>query len=397
MTRQEVIELAEKISTGVASDWEIAQYNRWYQTFQEDNEEWSTAELGDEGKIEDELLRRFNLMTDLPALELHNRSSIYFLRRIAAAVIILVLAAGSTYWYFSGMSQSRDFPELVIQNDVPPGGDKATLLLGDGSRIMLDEVNAGLLANEGNTIVNKSEEGLITYHTGQGANEARGNNLQKTTYNTISTPEGGKYRVILPDESEVWLNAMSSIRFPTRFNADKREVEITGEVYFDVTPNEHQPFWVRSRDQVVKVLGTQFNIHAYSDEEAILTTLVEGSVVVESENIETRIAPGQQTINHNNAVMEVKEVDTEQVIAWKNGLFQFWDTDLHEIMRQLSRWYGVKVNYLNDGEGSSFTGFISRDVTISNVLRMLEEAGNVQFGLEGNRVSVKTGRIGNEK
>lgn len=395
MTRQEIIELAEKISTGVASDWEIARYNLWYQTFQEESGEWSTSELGDDEEIENELLRRINLITDSPGIE-KPQSSIRFLQRIAAAVVILVLAAGSAYWYFLDSRQFGDSAELVIQNDVPPGGDKAILLLGDGSRIILDEVNAGLLAREGSTIVNKSDDGLITYHAGQGETETRENNIQKITYNTISTPEGGKYRVILPDESEVWLNAMSSIRFPTRFAGGQREVEVTGEVYFDVTTNKSQPFWVRSGTQVVKVLGTQFNIQAYSDEEYIRTTLVEGSVVVETENTKTRIEPGQQVII-NSSVIEVKDVDTELVIAWKNGLFQFWDTDLKEIMSQLSRWYGVEVNYLNDGKGSSFTGFISRDVTISKVLRMLEEAGNVQFGLEGNRVSVKTGRIEKEK
>lgn len=389
MNQQIIIELVEKIAAGVATDAEIASFNQWYQTFQQEDQEWPFTDLGDKEKIETAILQSINQrINTFPG---SGKSSFYTLRRIAAAVIVLILAAGGFYWYSSGLSNSAITTELVINNDVQPGEEKAVLTLGDGSRIILDEANTGLLASEGNTSVKKTGKGLITYQSGNTAADKDAPIKSQTVYNTISTPRGGKYKVMLPDETEVWLNAMSSIRFPTQFTGKTREVEITGEVYFEVTRNEAQPFWVRTGDQVVKVLGTQFNVKAYSDEEAIRTTLVEGSVVVETAGDKVQIEPGEQVVNQFNADVVVETVDTEQAIAWKNGLFQFWDTDLKEIMRQLSRWYDVKITYLNEENNISFTGFISRDVTISNVLYMLEEAGDIKFGVDGNQVVVKTG------
>lgn len=389
MNQQTIIELVEKIAAGVATDAEIAQFNQWYQSFQKEGQEWPFADLGDKEKIETAILQsieqRINILPE------SGRSSFYTLRRIAAAVIVLIIAAGGFYWYSSGINDSEDSIELVIRNDVGPGEEKAVLTLGDGSQIMLDEANTGLLASEGSTTVKKSGKGLITYQSGNSPADKDIHMESQVVYNTISTPRGGKYKVLLPDETEVWLNAMSSIRFPTQFTEKTRQVEITGEVFFDVTRNKAQPFWVRTGDQVVKVLGTQFNVKAYSDEETIRTTLVEGSVIVETAGDKVKIEPGEQVVNQTNSEIAVEDVDVEQVIAWKNGLFQFWDTNLKEIMRQLSRWYDVDVTYLSNENDISFTGFISRDVTISNVLHMLEEAGDIRFGLDGSQVVVKTG------
>ena len=381
MKEDNLRELVEKVTAGVATEEEVALFNAWYQSYQEEGKAWPESELMDKKKIEAAMLR--SIEDRINSGSPHRR----FIpkRQIAAAVVLLLVASGVVYWLGNGSSTLTDSQTLVINNDVAPGMETAVLTLGDGRQIVLDEAQMGVIANEGHTSVQKTSEGLIAYQAGQLSASLDA----PLTYNTISTPKGGKYKVVLPDETEVWLNAMSSIRFPTRFTGSNREVEITGEVYFDVTRNSDQPFWVRSDHQTVKVLGTEFNVKAYTDEQYIHTTLVEGSVLVETDSDQVQILPGQQAIYHQEAKLAVESVDTEMVIAWKDGLFQFWNTGLEDIMRQLSRWYDVDVSYLNENKDISFTGFISRDVTISKVLQMLEETGNIKFGLDGRQVVVR--------
>lgn len=381
MKEDNLRELVEKVTAGVATEEEVALFNAWYQSYQEEGKAWPESELMDKKKIEAAMLR--SIEDRINSGSPHRR--FIPMRHIAAAVVLLLVASGVVYWLGNGSSTLTDSQTLVINNDVAPGMETAVLTLGDGRQIVLDEAQMGVIANEGHTSVQKTSEGLIAYQAGQLSASLDA----PLTYNTISTPKGGKYKVVLPDETEVWLNAMSSIRFPTRFTGSNREVEITGEVYFDVTRNSDQPFWVRSDHQTVKVLGTEFNVKAYTDEQYIHTTLVEGSVLVETDSDQVQILPGQQAIYHQEAKLAVESVDTEMVIAWKDGLFQFWNTGLEDIMRQLSRWYDVDVSYLNENKDISFTGFISRDVTISKVLQMLEETGNIKFGLDGRQVVVR--------
>lgn len=385
MKKQAIIELVEKISSGVATDKEILQYNDWYESLQQKDGEWGEEEFGDQIKIEAELLRRINRRINGESKS--HLLVMFSLRNIAAAVITIVLAVGGLYSYFSN-KETMDAPIMVIQEDIQPGGDKAVLTLDDGSQIILDEAKMGILASEGSTSVQKKDKGLIAYQTGLDNIRRDDGQPVEVKFNTISTPQGGQYKIVLPDESEVWLNALSSIRFPTSFEGDSRNVDITGEVYFEVKEDTLKPFLVKTPGQTIKVLGTQFNINAYENEPAILTTLVEGSIEVVAGNRSIRIQPGQQTVNDKYNKMNVQKVNTDQVIAWKDGLFQFWNTDLQEIMRQLSRWYGVEVDYLNETNDKSFSGFIGRDVPLSNVLHMLEEAGNVNFGLNGKTVYV---------
>jgi len=381
MDKKSFFDLAEKIGTGVATEQEITLFHHWYESFQEEGHEW-LDEMGDRDKIENEIF--FRIRNQINGGKL-NSSGWQISRKIAAAVLLLLISAGAVYFVLHNKA-SETQPELVIKDDVQPGGDKAVLTLGDGVQIILDGTMTGVVANEGNIAVENSGEGMVTYWVGEDLSEM---GAHEVTYNTISTPQGGQYKVRLPDETEVWLNSLSSIRFPTRFSDEFRKVEITGEVYFQVTNQENQPFMVYSGNQYIEVLGTEFNVQAYSDESFIRTTLVEGAVRVVSDNEAISVKPGYQVVNQKNAGLEVRKVDTDMVTAWKDGLFQFWDTDLEEVMRQLSRWYGIEVNYVTAAEGGAFTGFISRDVTISNVLRMMEEAGNVKFGLEGKEVFVK--------
>src|SRR5690625_174518 len=383
MDKKSFFDLAEKISAGIATDRETELYLLWYDSFQHEDQGW-LEEMGDRDEIRNNILSRIRNEIGSQG----RRRYLYSIRKISAAVLLLVFAAG-VYLWISNEKKEKISEELVIKNDVLPGSDKAVLTLSDGARVILDGSLTGVIANEGEVSVENSEDGVLTY-SGENNLDFDEITTDKVINNTITTPQGGQYKVKLHDGTMVWLNSLSSIRFPTRFSEEAREVEITGEVYFEVAHRSKQPFKVYSGEQYVEVLGTEFNIQAYEDEPSIRTTLVDGSVNVVTENESALIDPGYQVVSFSNDVLEVKKVNAEMVVAWKNGLFQFWDTDLEEVMRQLARWYDIDVDYLTTTQGKSFTGFVSRDVTISNVLRMIEEAGGIKFGLEDKKVFVKT-------
>jgi ferric-dicitrate binding protein FerR (iron transport regulator) len=254
---------------------------------------------------------------------------------------------------------------------------------------VLDDSDTGMLAQQGGTKVLKLTNGQLTYKT------AASYKLQATSrpvYNIISTPRGGQYRVILPDGSKVWLNAASSLRFPTAFAGTARIVTLTGEAYFDIAPDRNMPFKVQTGDRQVEVLGTQFNIMAYSNEDMINTTLVDGAVRVSAITGQPgeglRLKPGQQATSHlGSAAITAHEVDTETVVAWKNGSFQFDSNDIQTVMRQIERWYDVDVHYAGKAPAGHFSGTVGRDQSLMKVLRLFEEF-DLKFKIEGKNLTV---------
>jgi ferric-dicitrate binding protein FerR (iron transport regulator) len=304
----------------------------------------------------------------------------------AAAVILLVCLTGAWYLFFNKkeaqIAGKGIFPAL--NNDIAPGGNKATLTMADGTTVTLTDMKNGALPNQGSTKVIKLNDGQLVYNASNAA-------VVQTAYNTISTPRGGKYHVILPDGSNVWLNAASSIRFPTAFTGRERNVEITGEVYFEVAKNKAMPFTVKAGDAKVEVLGTHFNVMAYTDEASLKTTLLEGSVKVYQGNKAVIIKPGQQAkINSGgNDIAVFDNVDTDEVVAWKNDMFLFNNSGIEIIMRQISRWYDVEVNYEGRITTDHFTGKVSRNFTASQVLKILE-LSDIHFTITGKKIIVKS-------
>jgi transmembrane sensor len=328
--------------------------------------------------------------------------------RIAAAV--LVVAAAGLY-FFTGKREQASQPvadKRQYENDVAPGGNKALLTLADGSTIVLDNTQKGPLAQQGSTTIIKLDEGQLAY---QGVGKATGEMM----FNTISTPRGGQYQMMLPDGSRVWLNASSSIRFPAAFPEKERRVELTGEAYFEIAslplttlPKGRKgtkgkiPFVVAiipppgGRGAEVEVMGTHFNVMAYQNEQNITTTLLEGSVKVKYETGHSAgagskyevLKPGQQARMKDHALSVIKDVNTDQVIAWKNGFFRFKDTDIKELMRQVERWYDVEVAYQTNRGDQDYTGIVSRSANLSSVLQMLELTGTVHFRVEGRKITV---------
>ena len=304
--------------------------------------------------------------------------------KIAAAAIIVVVF--SIVYFYSNHNPQKQIAKTETQqqrfkNDVAPGGNKAVLTLANGSQIILDSAANGTLTQQGNTKIIKLDSGQLSYNTSDVKST-------EVLYNTISTPRGGQYQIVLSDGSKVWLNAASSLRFPAFFTGKERDVELTGEAYFEVTKNTAMPFTVTVNDLHVRVLGTHFNINAYNDETSVKTTLLKGSVRVADHESIVNLKPGQQAQLKDNALMVINNVDIEKVISWKTGFFEFDNTDLATIMRQISRWYNVDVRYEGKQSGETFGGRISRELNLSNILSMLETNG-VKFRLEGKKLIVQ--------
>ncbi|MBD1366597.1 FecR domain-containing protein [Mucilaginibacter sp. ZT4R22] len=297
--------------------------------------------------------------------------------RLTAAAAILIFAVLAFLWAVNPAE-----PDLRIAG-VNPGINKATLTLSNGRRIDLVAANNGALAEEGSASIRKNHKGLISY-----AADKSGTRPEAPVYNTLTTPNGGYYTLTLADGTNVWLNATSSIKYPTVFSGGSRQVEITGEAYFEVAHDAARPFTVIAGDQKVEVLGTHFNINSYASEPGIKTTLLQGSVRVTYQGREQMLKPGQQSAIKNNNI-SVYDVETDDVIAWKNGYFEFSNTDIQSAMRQISRWYNVEVQYEGPVTTETLTGRISRLRDISEVLKMIQQTKIVNLKVEGRRIMVK--------
>ncbi|SEW37607.1 FecR family protein [Chitinophaga arvensicola] len=297
-----------------------------------------------------------------------------------AAAIVLLLGAGT--WLFRSYHQSK--PAVMAINspqlDVDPGKNGAILTLADGSQLVLDSLGNGVVSRQnGTSIVLQSS--TLQYSPGGATNNA-------TEYNTITTPKGRQFEVILPDGTKVWLNAGSALQFPVAFNGKEREVQLNGEAFFEVAPRAAQPFKVKVRQQLsVEVLGTSFNVNAYTNERHIATTLIEGAVRVSLTNESGRtlvLKPGQQVQATAESMEMISGAAVEKAIAWKNGLFNFEGVGLREMMRQLERWYNLEVVYEGNVPDVKFFGEMSRSLKLADILTGLERS-DVHFRLEAGR------------
>lgn len=320
-------------------------------------------------------------------------------RPAAAAVVLAGLGLGVWWWAHSGVRTPAAVAVTRPKPTVPvPGGNKAVLILANGSAVTLDSTKNGLLATQGNTNIVKVGGGQLAYANGGGvpgvdgagaAGSASAAGGATVLYNTIRTPRGGQYEVTLPDGSRVWLNAATSLRFPTAFTGADRTVELSGEAYFEVARAKDKPFKVKVGKMTVDVLGTHFDVMAYDDEESFRTTLLSGAVRVEGGDVSKVLRPGEEaTLGLDGRGMTEAEADTDQAVAWKNGLFQFESAGLPAVMRQVARWYDVDVHYEGTVE-KHFSGFIARSAPLTDVLHQLERAGKASFTLEGRTVTIK--------
>ncbi|MGN7822751.1 FecR family protein [Chitinophaga sp. 22536] len=299
--------------------------------------------------------------------------------RAAAAILLLVLA-GATILFTR--QRKKTAPVTAAQHKVfQPGSDKAILTLANGQTIELDSNMNGQIAQQGQVSLQTNAGRLIYKSPSAPANAT-------VSWNTLRTPKGGQYSLVLPDGSRVWLNAASSLQYPTTFTGPTRQVTLNGEAYFEIQPNAAQPFFVTTGETAVAVLGTSFNIMAYNNENNIKTTLLQGSVKVSRQSAHHLLKPGQQSLINENGTMEIIDhADTDLAVAWKNGLISFRSADIRTIMRQVERWYNIEVVFKGEVPTRTFTGDIPRTADLSALLRLLE-ISKIHFKLEEEKLIV---------
>jgi ferric-dicitrate binding protein FerR (iron transport regulator) len=423
-----IADLINKHLEGTISETEREELDAWVEEEPTNRRvfEWYTS-----GFFATELRRVYAYDVDAGWSKLLQRTNIPLERKIVrmrwkwiTSVAAVLVALCLLTWLMVAPKKTKPTAtrntDLTYKNDIAPGGDRARLTLADGRVIVLDSAANGALVKMGDVRVLKLEDGKLKYDGGSQKSEV--------TYNTLSTPKGGQYMVVLPDGSKVWLNAASSIKYPTVFTGNQRRIEMTGEAYFEISKDAKRPFRVfvlptsNRRGGLIEVIGTHFNINAYEDEAGIKTTLLEGRVDVSvpvtdevatgtnhqqqtppertrsvpagtNNKLQTvhhkQLLPGQQAqLTDNGQITINKEADTDEATAWKDGFFQFRNTPIDAILRQAARWYDVDIKY-ESRPTEPLSGRVPRSVPVSQLLRLLEATGGVHFGVEGKTVIVR--------
>jgi len=386
MQKKNASELLEKIRNGSCTAEEKAIVQSWYLQWKQT----APPELPEE----EFLASLENIRAALPKPEPDIRK-IRFYRIAAAATTTIIFALSVIFVKYQRKPRPAAQQELV--NDIKGGGNRAVLTLSNGQKVILDDqVNQQQISGTEKNIIRSGRlKGELVYD----ATAKTASSRDAALTNTIVTPRAGQYKVLLSDGTQVWLNAESSVRFPVVFNGNSREVEITGEAYFEVAKKTKKhsgqriPFIVKTPKQQVEVLGTHFNINCYENEASTNTTLLEGAVRVSllptAKNSKPEIwplRPGQQS-RLTGQTFRITAVDTEEETAWKNGTIAFANADIKSIMRQVSRWYNVDVKYKGTIPGRTFTGSISRSAKLSELLKILQFS-KINFSLSGSELTV---------
>lgn len=404
---EEVASLLHKYLKGELSSDEKARLDAWVS--QSAINESIFMEVTNKDKVTSEVLDYYHLLQQIEkirkrhaaertrVIDMFSKKTVWPRYVAAASVILFITIGGYIYFGKERSQQVATTPATSTSptNGIPPASNKAILTLANGSQIVLNTADNGVIALEGKTSIHKKQDGQLEYN----ANTTGQSSL---AYNMVTTPRGGKYQLILPDGSKVWLNAASSLRFPIAFTGNERKVELTGEAYFEIASlplttsggggKRKMPFIVTVNGSEVEVLGTHFNINAYSDELQLRTTLLEGSVkVTPSGSIQSKILkPGQQAILNTKAsdISVVNKENPDLAIAWMKGRFAFESITFKSMMQELARWYDVQVVYEGDIPVKTITGEVDRTIPLTELLPMLGEMGNIGFKVEGRTVKV---------
>lgn len=317
------------------------------------------------------------------------RTNIRKVRWMAAAAIVLVLAGAAIWLKPSDKKEQRTVPVVAAANRLPPGSNKAVLILGDNRQIALDNAGTGSVAMQGRTQVVKTDSALLSYRIQKFSNNPTGK-AAGIVFNTLVTPRGGQYKLRLADGTTVYLNAQSSLRFPVAFEGKARKVELRGEGYFEVAQNPARPFVVElSGGKEVTVLGTRFDVRDYEDDPGAEATLLEGSVRVTDDGRSAVLALDERaTLDPGGHLTVARDEEAETSIAWTKGLFRFNNLPLENVMRQLSRWYDIDIIFKGSFPDVPITASISRNTSALEVLDALKEIAGVTYRVEGKRIIV---------
>lgn len=405
ITIEHLTDLLMKHLQGSLSQPEQEQLNHWVQ--QSDRNRRLFASVNDEEQIRQLVLLyattettnnneaiilskiRQGMMASQPLVPVRKMHGLWRWSSVAA---IALMIAGAGYFIINhkGKNDTTAVVKTTTSADIPPARDGAILTLADGRMVVLDSMGNGVVATQNGAQVTL-KDGALTY--GKDAGSA------SPVYNSLRTPKGRQFQLLLPDGTKVWLNAASSLRYPTVFTGNERSVDVNGEVYFEVAKNASMPFKVYIANQaggsggtVIEVLGTQFNVNCYENESTVRTTLVEGSLKVLNvpQNVNKGsvvLTPGKQAIITTDSKLKVADADVDKVVAWKRGIFNFEDASLEEVMRQIERWYDIEVVYEKNVPDIKFGGKMSNDVSLQGLLKSLQES-DVHFRLEGRKLIV---------
>jgi len=374
MENLDVKSLIERYNNGTISEKERAQLESWY-----------ISEVGsnrDYQRLKENLIK-----LDQNFIYIIGNKEVKTTRlwaKIAITASFFAVLGVSLYFYTSKSTNTITKDNIQV-NDIAPAGNKAYLILGNGKRIALNDAKDGVVATQANVHITKTADGQLVYVIA----ESKGSS-STLEYNTIETPNGGRYEIALPDGTHVWMNVKSSLKYPSSFvSLKERRVELNGEAYFQVAKDKQHPFIVKTAQQEVTVLGTHFNISSYEDEKATKTTLIEGSISISGLNSKKSkiLAPGQQAVVKNDEI-KIGEADVDQALSWKNGDFVFAGEDLKAVMRQVARWYDVEIEYHGNVNSSGVVSTLSRTKKLSQLLKLLQINLGVHFKVEGRRVLV---------
>jgi ferric-dicitrate binding protein FerR (iron transport regulator) len=385
ITKDEFVVLYQKYMNGQCSPMEKELLDAYSDEMKLLDDTWAD-DLVNQNDARDRIWQK--LSDSRKVVEMAPRKNTRYRWMAAAAVLLLTLLA--SLFYMKNEKPEQHASAVVTKvnpKPIVPGGNKAYLTLTNGTNIILDDAKNGEIAAKTGVKVSKTGNGMLVYHFENKAGETAVNAAPE--FNTITTPRGGQYKVELVDGTKVWLNAASSIKFPQAFTGADREVELTGEAYFEVAKNKAKPFIVKANGTQVQVLGTHFNVNAYSDNANITTTLIEGSVRMSNAGSAVMLSPGQQgTTTEKGAAIKVSRADTEENLAWIKGFFVFHDESIVNIMKQVSRWYDVDVEYRDDVQQNEFGGTISRYKNITELLNNMQLTRTIHYKIEGRRVII---------
>jgi ferric-dicitrate binding protein FerR (iron transport regulator) len=379
MDINQVKDLLQRYRRGECNTAENELIRNWYQQLV-DTGEWQW------GKDEKEMMRQLLEARIMNQLDETTKKPVSYLRpRLkwwAAASIILLLAASAYFRFFTKQPASKQVAQITSVDVKPPQSNKAMITLSNGQRLYLDSIGNGTLAIQGNVKLVKLANGKIFYQ--YNSTDA----TEKIGSNTLSNPKGSKViNTTLLDGTRIWLDAGSSLTYPVSFVGKERKVAVTGEAYFEVAHQASQPFIVMNDSMEVAVLGTNFNVNTFKDDgNGIKVTLLDGSVKVIDGHISRLLKPGQQAVVANN-VSVLDNVDLDEVMAWKNGYFQFDDASLQTVLKQVARWYDVAVVYEGKNQPRQFAGAMQRDLSLSQLLKILEK-NNVHFKIKEKTIEI---------
>lgn len=376
MNESELKDLLRRFREGSCTEEEKELLEQWF----------DHTSVRSEWKWEDEQARDHTRRQMLDHIQTHIRGTerkpvrpLWGYLSMAASVALLLMAGA---WWFLRSGNGADRVADYRQAAVKPGTQQAMLTLSDGSLVMVDGAARGVLSKDGDMKVLKTNQGNLEYRKDTEGQASAGRN-------TLVVPRGGTFKVTLPDGTIAWINSATRMAYPAGNTGAERLVELSGEAYFEVSPDKKRPFRVVSGGTEITVTGTHFNVNAYEDEKNVTTTLAEGQVVVRREGEQALLKPGQQALSNASGKLTVREADVEGSLAWKDGYFVFEDMELRSVMKMISRWYDVEVVYEGDIPPRRFGGTFSKSKDLGGLLSYLGQLSNIQFKQDGKKIMVK--------